>query len=197
MQKPRGLCTNYKTVYNIAHRVQHASARTRHRQRLCGGRGADLLVIIIRFLGGRLLGVELGRLGRGAEVMVDIVGELVGRLVQDSLAGLVDLLLVLGGLPVGAHVIDAVLVVLLRIVVFALTAEAFPQREMLRMDGHTVVVLLAASADIGPAALLLLEVEAGGVGKEEGSDQHAEKAEPRDEVELSLGRDVVVHDAGQ
>ena len=60
-----------------------------------------------------------------------------------------------------------------------------------------MVVLLAAGADIGPAALLLLEVEASGVGKEEGRDQHAEKAEPRDEVELGLGRDVVVHDAGQ
>ena len=128
MQKPRGLCTNYKTVYNIAHRVQHASARTRHRPHLCGGRGVNLLVVIIRFLGGRLLGIELGRLGCGAEVMVDVVGELVGRIVQDSLAGLVDLLLVLGGLPVGAHVIDAVLVVLLGIVVFALAAEALPQR---------------------------------------------------------------------
>ena len=37
-----------------------------------------------------------------------------------------------------------------------------------------MVVLLAAGADIGPAALLLLEVEASGVGKEEGRDQHAE-----------------------
>ena len=65
------------------------------------------------------------------------------------------------------------------------------------MHRDAVVVVLAAGADEVPAALLLLEVEAGGVGEEEHGDEHAGEAEPGDDVKFGLGVDVVVQDSGE
>ena len=59
-----------------------------------------------------------------------------------------------------------------------------------------MIVALAASADELPAAFLLLEVEAGGVGEEEDGKHDAGEAEPGHDVEFLLGVDVVVHDGG-
>lgn len=67
---------------------------------------------------------------------------------------------------------------------------------MLRVDGDAVVVLIAAGTDELPAAFLLLEVEAGGVGEEEDGEDDAGEAEPGNDVELLLDGDVVVHDGG-
>ncbi len=68
---------------------------------------------------------------------------------------------------------------------------------MLRMDGNAVVFLGAPVPEVGPAALLLLEIEPGGVGEEEEGEQHAGETEPGDDVELGLVVDVVVQDGGQ
>lgn len=163
-----------------------------HRTTLCGGSGSLLVVVLLGVVAGE--GVELGRLAGGAEVGVDLVVELVDVDVGEAV--LVGLLLSLGGLPVGAHVVDAVDVVLLGVVVLADAAQALVQRQVLRVDGDAVVLVLAAGADVGPAALLLLEVEAGGVGQEEEGEQHAGQTEPRDDVEAGLHVDVVVQDGG-
>ena len=58
-----------------------------------------------------------------------------------------------------------------------------------------MVVAFTTSADKLPATLLLLEIKTGGVGKEEEGYEHASKTEPRNNVELLLGGDIVVHDS--
>lgn len=68
---------------------------------------------------------------------------------------------------------------------------------MLGVHGDTVVLGLASAADVLPAALLLLQVEAGGVWEEEEGEEHAGQAEPRHDVELRLCVDVVVEDGGE
>ncbi len=68
---------------------------------------------------------------------------------------------------------------------------------MLRVHRDAVVLVLAAGADELPATFLLLEIEAGGIGQEEESDEHAGEAEPGDDVEFGLGVDVVVEDGGE
>lgn len=68
---------------------------------------------------------------------------------------------------------------------------------MLGVHGRTVVVLLATLAEVLPSALLLLQVKASGVGKEEGGDHSTSQAKPRHNIELGLGIDVVVQDGGQ
>lgn len=107
-----------------------------------------------------------------------------------SAGGLVEL-------PVGAHVLDLGLPVELGVVRLAEAAEALPEAEMGGVDGDAVVLVGLALADVVPAALLLLEVEAGGVGEEEPGEEHAGEAEPGDDVELGLNVDVVVEDRGE
>lgn len=68
---------------------------------------------------------------------------------------------------------------------------------MLGVHGDTVVLGLASAADVLPAALLLLQVEAGGVWEEEEGEKHAGQAEPWHDVELRLRVDVVVQDGGE
>lgn len=129
--------------------------------------------------------------GRGAagEEVVDVGAELV---VLDQVV--LGALLVLLGLPVGAHVGDLRLVVERRVVVLADAAQALPHGQMLGVHGHAVVLGLAALAEVGEAALLLLEVEAGGVGQPEEGHQHAGQAEPGHDVEAHLDVDVVEQD---
>lgn len=99
--------------------------------------------------------------------------------------------------PFGAHVGNLGLPVLGRVVVLALTAEALPQTEMLGVDSNTMVLLRLALTDISPATLLFLEIKTGGVGKEDPGQEHTSKTEPRNNVELGLGIDVVVEDGGE
>ena len=89
------------------------------------------------------------------------------------------------------------MVVELGVVVFADATETLPHGEMLGVDGDTVVLGLAARTDICPSALLLFEIETGGVGKEEIGQDHARQTEPRDDVEFLLGSDVVVEHGGE
>ncbi len=103
----------------------------------------------------------------------------------------------LGNLPVRAHLLDLLRIVEICIVVLADAASALPPREVLRVHGDAVVFVFAAGADELPATLLLFEVEAGGVGEEEEGDEHADEAEPGDDVEFRLGVDVVVEDGGE
>ena len=58
-----------------------------------------------------------------------------------------------------------------------------------------MVVAFATGTDVLPAAFLLLEIETGGVGEEEKGEDHSTETEPRNDVELLLGGDVVVHDS--
>lgn len=127
--------------------------------------------------------------------MIDVVVELMVIEIREAV--LVDLLLCLAGLPVSAHVIDAILVILLRVIVAALAAHALPHRQMLGVDGDAVVVLLAARANVCPSALLLLEVETRGVREEECGEEHTGETEPGDDVKLGLDVDVVVEDGGE
>ena len=98
--------------------------------------------------------------------------------------------------PIGPHVLDLLLVVEIGVVVFADAAPALPQRQMLGVHRHAMVVLLAAGADERPADLLLLEVEPGGVGQKDKSNQGAGQAEPGNDVEFLLVGDVIIHDRG-
>lgn len=68
---------------------------------------------------------------------------------------------------------------------------------MLWVDGWAVVFALAATAEEVPAALLLLEIQAGGIWEEEPSENHARQAEPGDDVEFGLGVDVIVEDGSE
>src|ERR1700734_4115870 len=70
-------------------------------------------------------------------------------------------------LPFSAHFLNFLLVVEVRVIVFADTTNALPQRQMLRVDGNPVILILAASADICPAALLLLEIKPRCIRKED------------------------------
>ena len=98
------------------------------------------------------------------------------------------------GLPLAAHLLDLLPVVGFGVVVLAHAAPPLPQRQVLGVHGHAVVVLLASLAEKGPAALLLLQVQPRRVRQEEEGDEHAGQPEPRDEVELGLIADVVVED---
>lgn len=68
-------------------------------------------------------------------------------------------------LPLRTVVMDLLLVIEFGVVVFAGTTEAFPDRQVLGVDGNTVVFVLTAVTDVPPATLLFLEVETGSVGK--------------------------------
>lgn len=106
-------------------------------------------------------------------------------------------LLRLRNLPVRAHLLDLLRVVEIGVVVLADAASALPPREVLGVHGDAVVLVFATGADKLPAALLLFEVEAGGVGQEEEGDEHAGQAEPGDDVEFRLRVNVIVENGGE
>lgn len=99
--------------------------------------------------------------------------------------------------PVGAHLLDFLLVVEFGVVVLAGAAQALPQRQVVGVDGDTVVVVFTAGTDELPAAFLLFEIETGGVWKEDEGEDGAEKAEPWHGQEDLRNGDVVVEDGGQ
>ncbi|KAI7724293.1 hypothetical protein KC322_g21 [Hortaea werneckii] len=101
------------------------------------------------------------------------------------------------GLPIGAHFLDALLVVLLSVVVLADATHALPEGEVLGVDGDAVVLVFAAVADVGPAALLLLQVETRGIREEDVGDEGAGQTEPGDDQESGRDVDVVVEDSGE
>ena len=68
---------------------------------------------------------------------------------------------------------------------------------MLWVYGDPVVILIAALADVMPAAFLFLEIETGGVGEENGCQEHAGETEPGNDVETCGGQNVVVEDGGR
>ena len=65
---------------------------------------------------------------------------------------------------------------------------------MLGVHGNAMVILLATSTDVVPPAFLLLEVEASRVRKEKPGHEHPHETEPRDDIELLLRGNVIVHD---
>ena len=68
---------------------------------------------------------------------------------------------------------------------------------MLRVDSDAVVFVLAPGADVVPAALLLFEIEAGGVREPDEGQDDAGETEPWDDVEACLFFfDVVVQNGG-
>lgn len=68
---------------------------------------------------------------------------------------------------------------------------------MLRVDSNTMVLLRLALTDVSPAALLFLEIQTSGVGKEHPGQEHTSKTEPRNDVELGLSINVVVENGGE
>lgn len=136
-------------------------------------------------------------LGGGTlEELVDLGGELaiVGHLSTLSVLGTT---VGLNKLPLSAHVSDLGTPVGLRVVGLGKTTHALPEGQVGGVDGDTMVLALLALDDVVPAALLLLEVEAGGVGEEEPGEEHTSETEPGDDVELGLVIDVVVKDRGE
>jgi len=65
------------------------------------------------------------------------------------------------------------------------------------MDGNAMVLVTAASADVVPATLLLLQIQTSGVRKEQPGENHASETKPWNNVELGLGVDVVVQNRSQ
>ena len=72
----------------------------------------------------------------------------------------------LAGFPVGVHFFNLLPIVKLGIVVFAYTTESLPQRQVLWVDGDTVVIGFATCSDVLPPAFLFLEIQTGGVWEE-------------------------------
>ena len=142
---------------------------------------------------------EHALVGGVAEVVVDLVVEVVLlELVAMVLA--VHLLLAAHALlasPLLAHILNLLLVIELGVVVLANAAETLPEGKMHGVDGDAVVVLGLAGADVAPPPLLLLKVKTGGVGEEQPGEDHAGETEPRHNVELGLGVDVVVENGGE
>ena len=136
-----------------------------------------------------------GGLGALLEVRAHVAGEVVLEIVLLLVTRLLVVLGLHAQLPLGPHLLHLHLVVEFGVVVLAHAAEALPQRQVLGVDGHAVVVVLAARADVVPAALLLLEVQARGVGEEDHGQEHADQTEPGDDVEAGLRiGDVGEHD---
>lgn len=100
-------------------------------------------------------------------------------------------------LPLSSHVTDLGLPVSLRVVGLVETAEALPQTQMPRVHCDAVVLVSFVITDISPATLLLLEIEAGSIWEEEPGEEHANEAEPRNNVEFGLVADIVVKDRGE
>jgi hypothetical protein len=142
----------------------------------------SLLLDTTEVRGGTL---EVGVDGAGEDVLINIIQ-------------VVDVLLVRAGshgsLPLGAVLPDLVLVVKGSIVVLALAGPALPDRQVLAVNSGAVVLGLAALADELPAALLLAEVKAGGIGKAEPGNDGTGKTEPGHNEELLLGGGVGADD---
>src|SRR5947209_6880043 len=119
------------------------------------------------------------RSGSRPEVLVHLVGEVVA-VIEIFTLELGYVLATCGGpvgLPLTAQFLDFLLVVQVRIIVLADTANALPQRQMLRVDGNPVILGLAASANICPATLLLLEIKPRCIRKEDNGQNHTSQAE--------------------
>lgn len=101
------------------------------------------------------------------------------------------------GFPFLAHLFDLRAVVGGGVVVLADTAEPFPERQVLRVHGDTVVFVFAALTDEPPAAFLFLEIETRGIREEEHGDDDTGETEPGHDVELHLRVDVVAQHGGE
>jgi hypothetical protein len=157
---------------------------------------SNLLLLLVEIPILAVAALQLGSVvaPRSVEIVVDF-GAVLVVIVKVSLTILVLLPLQLFLLPVGAHVFDLLLLVELGIVELANTAQTLPEGDVLGVDGNAVVFRLSSGTDVCPSALLLLQIEASGVRDEEQGEQHARKAKPWDEVELSLGSNVVVNNS--
>ena len=130
--------------------------------------------------------------GTGA---IEVVVE---RAVKDSLVNIVTLeqSFLLAGVfvnrrfPFSAIFLHLDLVVKLGVVLLTLPCQILVQREMFGIHGRAVVLILPTLADILPAALLLAEIKASGIGKEDVCDKCTEETEPGDDEELLLGSGV-------
>lgn len=143
----------------------------------------DLLVIVLETWGASLeVRLDLGRV----VIIIGVSGLEVTFVLHNLLA-----------LPLLAHVVDLRGVVGFRVVVLPYTTHAFPEGKMLWVDSNTMIVRVAASAKVLPAALLFLEIETGGVWKEEEGEEHAGETEPWDDVELGLDIDVGVENGSE
>ena len=78
---------------------------------------------------------------------------------------------------------------------FADTTEAFPQTQVLGVDRNAMILVFTASANDGPASFLLLEIETSRVWQENDTQENTGQAEPRDNIELGLGVNVVVENS--
>ena len=66
---------------------------------------------------------------------------------------------------------------------------------MPRMNGNTMVFSCSSFPDKGPVSILFPQVESGGIGDEEFSDDPSGETEPADYPESGLSVNVVVQDS--
>ena len=150
---------------------------------------SQFLVLLLRQQGSAgVLEIRRHRAGEFA-VLVDVQVVVV--------VGLLGVVPPLAGFPISAQLVHLVHKVEIRVVVLPHPGQPLVQGQMFGVHGRPVVFMLPAGANELPAPLLLLQIQAGGVGQKEPGDQHAAEAEPRHHVELRLRVDVVVHDRRQ
>jgi hypothetical protein len=65
------------------------------------------------------------------------------------------------------------------------------------VNSDSVVLLCPTFSHISPVSVLFSEVETGGVGNEDPSDNPSGESKPADDPESSVGTNVVVDDCGQ
>jgi hypothetical protein len=137
---------------------------------------------------------HVGRFDRFLEVGADIAAEL--AVIVKILALELGALLVGSGshvkLPFASHFLNLLLVVKVGIVVLADATNALPERQMLRVDRDTVILMLASSSNVRPTTLLLLKIEARRVWKEDNGQDHTGQTKPWYNVKFGLSADVVV-----
>lgn len=139
----------------------------------------------------------LGTTEHGAgtlEVLVDWAVEQGLFGVNVNVTGFVGVLAGHASLPLRTVILELLLVVDLRVVVLANTTHALPDRQVLRVNSDSVVVVLTSVTDVPPAALLLLKIETSGIGEEEEGGEHTSKTEPRPDLEAQFNGSVVGND---
>lgn len=155
--------------------------------RSSGGQNQVVDVILLHGLHSRAGALEVLVNGAGEDRLIDIEDLLGGGLGLGAARGH-------GTLPLTTELLNLHLVVQGSIVVLALAGPALPDGQVLGVHGGAVVVSLAAGAEVLPAALLLAEIQTGGIGEEQVGNEGTEQTEPGHNVEALLSGGVGADD---
>lgn len=100
-----------------------------------------------------------------------------------------------GSFPIGSHLLDTLLVVQFGVIWLANATHPFPERQMLWVNGDTMIFIFPSGTDVRPSTFLLLQIETSRVGKENERDNSASQAKPGNDQEASWHTNVVVQDS--